>query len=113
MELKTIRSAVICGSILGLLISLGFLIEACGTMPPIPDPVPAAVDAGPPDVPSVSSCMDACSHGEIMGCPWAQTTSEGRTCTEACVAANRTAPWSTGCIEIAGTCDLAVACQRR
>lgn len=66
----------------------------------------AACIPAPRPVPGADACALACDHGAELGCAFAQSTPNGASCTDVCLATEATG-WSTmhpTCILRASTC---------
>jgi len=103
-----------------------FLVVACELgpfpkPPPQPEPpspwdTPGDAEAPPEEVDGATHtpCYLACAHLKALGCPEAQPTAAGATCTQVC-ANNESGPGGTSlapsCVLAAESCSLARKCQ--
>jgi hypothetical protein len=83
--------------------------------PEPPSPWDNPSDAAPvPSPPDDSPCGKACAKLLALGCPEAQPTAAGATCTQVCVN-NETGPDGTSlvpfCVAAAESCSIARACM--
>jgi hypothetical protein len=109
-----------------LLLLSALLASTCEVGPfpkPAPQPGPPSpwdtpTDAAPPpeeiDAAAHTPCYLACQRLTKLGCPEAQPTAEGATCTQVCTNIESTGNISMGpeCVAGATTCKIARACAR-